>query len=240
LTGADVLKGLQYAKTGLGLAGLGSQLAGALGGSGGASSGGTGSGGAGNTTVVNPNGPWNTPLVGQNISWAKQPSSTSTPGENPQLAMLMPSLDPSLARQLSMSGTTGSNLGGNYFSYGSPAQTTQPTGYKDGGGVLQSFKDGGSPHIPEFITGATGHYVKGKGTGQSDEIPAMLANGEWVADAATVSDLGDGSSDSGAELLDEFRKVIREHKRSASSNKIPPKASPLQYMKEAMHRTGRK
>lgn len=98
----------------------------------------------------------------------------------------------------------------------------------------------GGEHIPEFITGATGHYVKGRGTGQSDQIPAMLADGEWVADAATVADLGDGSSDAGARLLDEFRKVIREHKRSAPKDKIPPKASPLEYMKEALQQVGRK
>jgi hypothetical protein len=146
--------------------------------------------------------------------------------------MLMPSLDPSLARQLSISGTTGSNLGGNYFSYGSPAQTTQPTGYKDGGGVLQSFKDGG--HVPEFITGKTGNYVKGRGDGQADLIPAMLASGEFVWDADTVAALGNGDSDSGAKVLDGMRQAIRSHKRSAPIDTIPPKAkSPLQYMKDA-------
>jgi hypothetical protein len=102
-----------------------------------------------------------------------------------------------------------------------------------------SMKDGGTPHIPEFITGATGHYVKGRGDGQSDDIPAMLADGEFVWDAATVADLGNGSSDAGARLLDEFRKVVREHKRSASRDKIPPKASPLEYMRVAINRTGR-
>ena len=235
---------LQYAKTGLSLAGLGSQLAGAGGGtsggggtsSGGTSGGGTSGGGTSGGGTVNANGPWNTPLVGQNISWAKQ-SATPTSGENPQLAMLMPSLDPSLARQLSMSGATGSNLGSNYFSYGSPAQTTQPTSYKDGGGVLQSFKDGGSPHIPEFITGATGHYVKGRGDGQSDDIPAMLADGEYVFDADTVAQLGNGSSDAGAKVLDKMREELRGHKRSAPVDKIPPKSkSPLEYIKQSMKR----
>lgn len=102
-----------------------------------------------------------------------------------------------------------------------------------------ALKDGGTPHIPEFVTGATGHYVKGRGDGQSDDIPAMLADGEFVWDAATVADLGNGSSDAGARLLDEFRKVVREHKRSASTDKIPPKASPLEYMRVAINRTGR-
>ena len=93
-------------------------------------------------------------------------------------------------------------------------------------------KDGG--HIPEFITGATGHYVKGRGDGQSDEIPAMLADGEYVFDAETVAQLGNGSSDAGAKVLDRMRENIREHKRSAPVDKIPPKSkSPLEYMAES-------
>jgi hypothetical protein len=98
------------------------------------------------------------------------------------------------------------------------------------------YKDGGDVHKPEFITGATGHYVKGRGDGQSDDIPAMLADGEYVFDADTVAALGNGSSDAGAKLLDHFRESLREHKRSAPTDKIPPKASPLAYMKEALRR----
>jgi hypothetical protein len=102
---------------------------------------------------------------------------------------------------------------------------------------VTGMADGGEPeHIPEFITGATGHYVKGRGDGQSDDIPAMLADGEYVFDADTVAQLGNGSSDAGAKLLDHFRESLREHKRSASSDKIPPKANPLAYMKEALKR----
>ena len=99
-------------------------------------------------------------------------------------------------------------------------------------GALPSFKKGGNVHVPEFITGATGHYVKGKGDGQSDDIPAMLADGEYVFDADTVAALGNGSSDAGAEVLDKMREAIRKHKRSAPVDKIPPKAkSPLEYLK---------
>ena len=98
------------------------------------------------------------------------------------------------------------------------------------------YKDGGDVHKPEFITGATGHYVKGRGDGQSDDIPAMLADGEYVFDADTVAALGNGSSDAGAKLLDHFRESLRAHKRSAPNDKIPPKASPLMYMKEALKR----
>ena len=105
--------------------------------------------------------------------------------------------------------------------------------------IMQSmaFQDGDKRHVPEFITGATGHYVKGKGDGQSDDIPAMLADGEFVWDADTVAQLGNGSSDAGAKFLDKFREAVRAHKRSAPNDKIPPKASPLQYVKEAMKNT---
>ena len=97
---------------------------------------------------------------------------------------------------------------------------------------IKPFRDGDKTHIPEFITGATGHYVKGRGDGQSDDIPAMLANGEYVFDAETVAQLGNGSSDAGAKALDEMRENIRKQKRSAPVNKIPPKAkSPLEYLK---------
>jgi hypothetical protein len=100
------------------------------------------------------------------------------------------------------------------------------------GGALQAVHYGGGLHVPEFKTGTTGHYVKGRGDGQSDDIPAMLADGEYVFDADTVAALGNGSSDAGAKVLDKMRQNIRKHKRSAPPDKIPPKAkSPLEYLK---------
>jgi hypothetical protein len=94
------------------------------------------------------------------------------------------------------------------------------------------YKDGGNVHVPQFKTGTTGHFVQGAGDGQSDDIPAMLADGEYVFDADTVAALGNGSSKAGALQLDNMRKAIRKHKRSASHDKIPPKAkSPLEYLK---------
>jgi hypothetical protein len=96
----------------------------------------------------------------------------------------------------------------------------------------QAYKDGGNVHRPQFKTGTTGHFVQGAGDGQSDDIPAMLADGEYVFDADTVAALGNGSSKAGALQLDKMRKAIRKHKRSASHDKIPPKAkSPLEYLK---------
>jgi hypothetical protein len=79
-----------------------------------------------------------------------------------------------------------------------------------------------------------GSYVTGEGDGQSDDIPAMLADGEYVIDADVVAALGNGSNKAGAEILDKFRANIRDHKRSAHNGKIPPKAkSPLAYLKGA-------
>lgn len=80
----------------------------------------------------------------------------------------------------------------------------------------------------------TGAYVEGAGDGQSDDIPAMLADGEYVIDAETVAQLGNGSNKAGAKILDDFRKNIRAHKRSAPHDKIPPKSkSALAYLKGA-------
>jgi hypothetical protein len=68
-----------------------------------------------------------------------------------------------------------------------------------------------------------GAAVNGPGDGQSDDIPAMLADGEYVIDAELVSMLGNGSNKAGAQYLDRFRQSVREHKRSAPLDKIPPK-----------------
>jgi hypothetical protein len=136
-------------------------------------------------------------------------------------------------------------------------------------------------HHPEFVTGVTGYYAGGRGTGQSDDIPAMLHDGDYVIDADAVAALGDGSSKAGnealmhfmgqvphkkelgsnpvpakiadgevvlpesfvtalgggdnkhgAKMLDQMRERLRDHKRSAPTSKIPPKAkSPLEYLK---------
>ena len=76
-------------------------------------------------------------------------------------------------------------------------------------------------------------FVKGGGTGRSDEISAKLSDGEYVIDAETVAMLGDGSSKAGAKKLDEMRNQIRQHKgRALAKGKFSPDAkSPLTYLK---------
>lgn len=78
------------------------------------------------------------------------------------------------------------------------------------------------------------NYVEGGTAGQDDKIPAMLSDGEYIVDADVVSALGDGNNAAGAKKLDKMRVGIRTHKRSASPNKIPPKAKkPEAYLKGA-------
>ena len=74
-----------------------------------------------------------------------------------------------------------------------------------------SYAGGGRVHRPEFITGKTGHYAQGRGTGQSDDIPAVLHDGDYVVDADTVAAFGDGSSKAGAGALEQFRRSMPEH-----------------------------
>ena len=81
---------------------------------------------------------------------------------------------------------------------------------------------------------ASPNYVRGGTTGQSDKVPAMLSDGEYVFDADSVAALGDGNNEAGAAKLDQMRQNIRAHKRSAPTHKIPPKAKTTQaYMKGA-------
>ena len=109
---------------------------------------------------------------------------------------------------------------------------TSPT-YARGGDVHGHPEYPRSPLETVFSTRGGSNYVQGKGTGQSDDIDAKLADGEYVFDADIVSALGDGSNKAGAQALDKMREAIRAHKRSAPDNKIPPKAkSTLAYLQE--------
>ena len=115
-------------------------------------------------------------------------------------------------------------------------------------GLNQGMKRGGlsqahtahshqtNPVVNDRVDFRRGSAVNGAGDGQSDDIPAWLADGEYVMDAELVSMLGNGSNKAGAKVLDKFREDIRAHKRGAPLGKIPPKAkSPLNYLKESMN-----
>ena len=74
--------------------------------------------------------------------------------------------------------------------------------------------------------------VEGPGTGRSDDIPAVLSDGEYVIDAETVALLGDGSSKAGAKKLDELRVKVRKHKgRNLAKGKFSANAKrPEKYL----------
>ena len=118
-----------------------------------------------------------------------------------------------------------------YYTYGNPVKPSD---------MLQGMAQGGLPtQMHQPMTEGRNDYragsrVTGAGDGQSDDIPAMLADGEYVFDADTVAQLGNGSTKAGSDLLDKFREELRAHKRSAPVNKIPPPSkSPLAYLKAA-------
>jgi hypothetical protein len=79
-----------------------------------------------------------------------------------------------------------------------------------------------------------GKHVAGEGDGQSDDIPAMLADGEFVFPADVVSALGNGSTKAGTDKLYEMMHSVRDRARSKGRKDLPPPAlkSPLDYLKK--------
>jgi hypothetical protein len=98
------------------------------------------------------------------------------------------------------------------------------------GGLPQKYeKAAPKGHNPEFITGLTGYYAQGEGTGQSDDIPAMLHDGDYVIDADAVAALGDGSSKAGAQALSQFQSKI-PHSMATGGEAVPAKIADGEYV----------
>ena len=77
-------------------------------------------------------------------------------------------------------------------------------------------------------------YVQGEGDGTSDDVAAMLADGEFVIPADVVSKIGNGSSNAGAKVLDQFLETVREHAQNHDPKDLPPTSKgPLAYLQEA-------
>lgn len=114
------------------------------------------------------------------------------------------------------------------------ARTGRWLEYTDEEGRPLRMKGGGSAHSPyAYLTeeiysprGSIG-YLSGDSGGQDDLIDARLSDGEYVFDASTVSDLGDGNNAAGARKLDVFRENIRKHKRGGKVN-LPPRSKSLE------------
>lgn len=86
------------------------------------------------------------------------------------------------------------------------------------------------------ITALPGRHVKGPGDGMSDSIPAVidgkdpaaLATDEYVVPADVVAMLGNGSSDAGAKVMDQFVARIRMKKYGRASQ--PPQVDPAKFL----------
>jgi hypothetical protein len=112
-----------------------------------------------------------------------------------------------------------------YVPQGEENKSQAYTGYAEGGDVIGPM--GG------LEMAGDSYAVNGPGTGRSDEIPALLSDGEYVMDAETVALLGDGSSKAGAERLDQFRINLRRDKgRKLARGEFSVDAKrPEQYLK---------
>ena len=114
------------------------------------------------------------------------------------------------------------------------ARTGRWLEYTDEEGRPLRMKGGGSAHSPyAYLTEEIYSplspigYLSGDSGGQDDLIDARLSDGEYVFDASTVSDLGDGNNAAGARKLDAFRENIRKHKRGGKVM-LPPRAKSLE------------
>jgi hypothetical protein len=126
-----------------------------------------------------------------------------------------------------------------------PNQTSY---FKEGGLSTPLFNQGGTTRYGRYAGGGLnvvhhagkhrvdfreGDAVTGPGDGQSDDIPAMLADGEFVFPADVVAALGNGSTKAGSDKLYDMMHSIRAQARSAHPKDLPPPAkSPLDYLKD--------
>jgi hypothetical protein len=94
-----------------------------------------------------------------------------------------------------------------YAAQNNPAPVTTPVPGNPAGPIMQQRDP-----MAMAKGGRTEFAVNGPGTGRSDDIPAVLSDGEYVIDAETVALLGDGSSKAGAKKLDDLRVKVRKHK----------------------------
>jgi hypothetical protein len=148
-----------------------------------------------------------------------------------------------------------------YYSYGSETSLDQILGQDSGQDFFPKFASGGLA-TPLMAGGGTtgtrygkyaaggmpsplmaaggkmrvdfrrGDAVTGPGDGQSDDIPAMLADGEFVFPADVVAAIGNGSTKAGSDALYDMMHSIRSHVRSAKPKDLPPEIkSPLDFLK---------
>lgn len=134
----------------------------------------------------------------------------------------------------------GDDGGQNYKAGGYVAPLQMASGGLSGGSMPLPLlaKSGGAmgalPRPDGRMDFRHGAHVAGEGDGQSDDIKAMLADGEFVFPADVVSALGNGSTKAGSDKLYEMMHAIRDRARSTGTKDLPPPAlkSPLDYLKK--------
>ena len=113
--------------------------------------------------------------------------------------------------------------------------------YAQGGGTRHGKYAQGGLSTPLMASGGKmrvdfrhGDAVTGAGDGQSDDIPAMLADGEFVFPADVVAAIGNGSTKAGSDKLYDMMHGIRAHARSAKPKDLPRQIkSPLDFLKRS-------
>ena len=118
---------------------------------------------------------------------------------------------------------------GKFVPYTPPATEGQDTA-SGGSGSDTVVGVAGGGYMPSGIAMlAGGRYLRGPGDGVSDSIPAKfersgqparLADGEFVIDARTVSEIGNGSSEAGARKL--YAMMDRVHKARKTAKRGEP------------------
>jgi hypothetical protein len=112
--------------------------------------------------------------------------------------------------------------------HGAGEGTADVGGWAQGGGI-SSLAYGGEAAPVGFANKAFEGMVPGQGTGMSDDIPfsiegnqpALLSRDEYVLPADVVSQLGDGSSSAGADMLDNFISQVRQTKYGNTQQPAP-------------------
>lgn len=70
------------------------------------------------------------------------------------------------------------------------------------------------PHGRPYKKGGQviGIEIKGRGTGQSDDIPKTVPENSWVWDATTVAHAGDGTTNAGQKAIKKFEDILKREK----------------------------
>lgn len=194
------------------------------------------------------------PLISSAVNSKNTKAPTSAPGMTTSALTRMPTAH--FNRTQNMSPTNSANgspmTQQDWYTYGSRPEASfyQNNGIPLNQTVVGQAKGGTTPEhsknpgalgqatgVPEFNSAQQSYVGDGEdlpGDGQSDEVPAKLSKGEWVADAHTVSLLGNGSNSAGAAKLEKLRQNLRKHAAQSNSKgkQFMHAKEPEQYMNQ--------